>query len=105
MGLDLAQVAANEAAVTVNFMGQTAKVKYRPNVITQDALETTTEDEGFVAFFASVVVSWDVTVGKKKVLLDPKSLKGVPLVFLRAVFMAIMEDGGQGEADAPSSAG
>lgn len=105
MGLDLAAVAINEATTTVDFMGQSARVTYKPSVITQEALENTSDDDGFLKFFSEAVSSWDVTEGKKKVPIEPAALKKVPLVFLRAVFQSIMEDGGQGEAPAASSDG
>lgn len=105
MGFDLSAVAVNEVRIDVDFMGQSTEVKYRPNVITQEALEGTNSDEGFVKFFTDVVAAWDVTENKKKVPITPAGLKKVPLVFLRAVFEAIMEDGGQGEAVATSNGG
>lgn len=105
MAFDLAAVAVNQASLTVDFMGQSAKIVYKPSVITQEALEKTTEDDGFLSFFTECVATWDVTNGKKKVPLEIAALKAVPLVFLRAVFEAIMEDGGQGEAPATSKGG
>jgi len=105
VGLDLAAVAINQATCSVDFMGQSAKIAYRPSVITQDALEKTGTDDGFMEFFVAVVSDWDVTEGRKKIPLTIPALKAIPLVLLRAIFQAIMEDGGQGEAPAASSGG
>lgn len=104
MPLDLAAVAINEATITVDFMGQSAKITYRPSVITQEALENTSDDDGFMKFFCDAVSNWDVTHAKKKIPLTPAAIKKVPLVFLRAVFQGIMEDGGQGDPVKPSPA-
>ena len=58
-----------------------------------------------MTFFIDVVTDWDVMHGRKKVPLTEAALKPLPLILLRAIFLAIMQEAGSGEADRPSSAG
>lgn len=107
MALDIAQLAGKTAVIDVPFMGQTTKVTYNPSVLTQEALikAQSGTDEGFIEFFISMVKAWDVTKGKNKVPLTKNGLQTVPLILLRAIFMAIMSEAGSGETGKASNAG
>lgn len=113
MGLDLSSVSLGKADTFVEFMGETAKVTYNPMILTADRLMAMDEpvkgeespDAGFLAFFAELVLDWDVKKSGKKVPLTVKGLRGVPLVLLRTIYTHIMTEAGSGEAVRPSSDG
>ena len=94
MALDLNAIATKRAAVTVNFMGQSAVVKYNPSLLTQSMVDEFRQggDEDFLKSFCKVVVDWDVKKGTKKVPLTVAGLKDVPILFMRAVYKQIMAD-------------
>ena len=106
MGFDLAALAGNNAVTTVDFLGQSAQVTYDPNILTQKRI-TNGEggDDAFVILFAELVKAWDVTHAKKKVPLTIAALQGVPMPFLRTVFIHIMREAGSGESGKASSVG
>lgn len=103
--MDLANLSVNEATTVAYFMGQEAKITYRPMEVTPKRLEQVNSgnDEEFYQFFADVVSAWDVKKGPKKVPLTQEGLGDVPMALLRAVFNAIMSDTGQEEAGKGSS--
>ena len=107
MALDIQQLAGKTAVIDVPFMGQSTRVTYNPSVLTQEALIKAQDgtDEGFIEFFTTLVKAWDVTKGKNKVPLTKNGLTTVPLILLRAIFMAIMGEAGNGEAGKASNAG
>lgn len=111
MGLDLAALATNTHTITVDFMGQAARVTYKPAEVTTanvEEIDNAKSSEGadpFINFLCGVLTDWDVMIGKKKVPLTVAGLKPVPLALLRAVFLAIMQEAGSGEAGSPSSDG
>lgn len=109
MALNLTSLAGKTQTIDVKFMGQTCKVTFDPTVLTAANLTKAQngEEDEFVEFFTACVKSWDVTKGTKKVPLTQKALQEVPLVLLRAIFMAIMADAGadvdeQGKASSGS---
>lgn len=106
MGIDLSNLTIDKAATTVNFGGQSAKITYRPSLITQETLERLDEeDDGTLQFLSNTLIEWDVKSSGKKVPLNPKALRPLPLPFLRAVVLSIMRDRGDGvgEAEKPSA--
>lgn len=109
MGLNLTALAANEATVNVDFMGQSASVTYRPSALTQKRLQRLAkqqdDEKALNEFFTELVTDWDVTKGKAKVPLTAEGLSDVPILFLRAVMAAIMEAADSGEAGRLSNAG
>lgn len=112
MGLDLNNAASNTAVADVTFVGQTVKVTYRPMVLTTERLENLdkpvkgrSSEDVFVEFFLELVADWDVRRGAKKVPLTTNSLKAVPLMLLRAVYLQVMREAGSGEAESLSSDG
>lgn len=103
MPIDLLNITADKAVTTVDFGGGTAKITYRPTVITQEQLEKLdTEDDGTIQFLIAAVSDWDIKRGTKKVPLKLNELKTLPLPLLRAVALAILRDRGDsvGEAEA-----
>lgn len=94
MPINLATAAVDEATTDVTYGGETSKVTYRPNVITQAALtEMDTKVDGNMEFLVKTVVSWDVMLApKKKLPITVEALKTVPLGFVRAVILAILGD-------------
>ena len=112
MGLDIGSLAANTATSTVEYMGQSCSVTYKPSCITAAALEQMDvpakegEPSNFLVFMADTITDWDVLLSpKKKVPLTPEGLKAVPLPLLRAVFNQMMTEAASGEAGKDSSDG
>lgn len=107
MALNLASLAGKTATITVEFLGQTAKVVYDPMVLTQEnyTLAQSGGDAAFAEFFCRLVKSWDVTHGTKKVPLTTKGINAVPMPFLRAVFGQIMVDGAGDVDEGKASSG
>ncbi len=114
MGIDLDNLATDQAVAAFTFMGQDAKVTYRPLAITTEALENIDKQadkdnaDGFIEFIVDTVVDLDIKNGKKKVPINAQSLKSLPLLLLRAVYRGIMADNGPGsagEAEGHSNAG
>lgn len=106
MAFNLSALVGKTASTDVTFMDQTAKITYDPTVLTTENLnKADATDDAFFALFCDLVKSWDVTKGQRKVPLTPKSLEGIPLVFLRACFRAVMKDSSAGEADSNSNDG
>ncbi len=114
MGIDLDNLATDQAVASFTFMGQDGKVTYRPLAITTEALENIDkrankdDADGFINFIVDTVIDWDIKKGKKKVPIKPESLKPLPLLLLRAVYLGIMADnepGSAGEADGRSNDG
>jgi hypothetical protein len=111
MGIDLGSIALDEAHTVVKFGGQEAKVKYRPSVLTTRRLEQIQAEieaensSAFLAFLPEAIIEWDVTKEGEMFPLSEDALKDLPLVFVRAVYLAILSDAGQGEAPKPSEDG
>lgn len=111
MGIDLGNLALDEATTMVKFGGQEAKVVYRPSVLTTRRLEQIQKEienenaDAFLEFLPDAIIEWDVTRGGEMFPLNRDDLKDLPLVFVRAVYLAIMSDAGQGEARKPSEDG
>jgi hypothetical protein len=112
VGIDLNQLVANEATAVVNYMGQEAKVVYRPSEITARVLSAIDKDpdggaEPMFRFIGQVVASWDLTKGDQAI--DPKdidAIRDLPMKLSRAVYIAILEDNASlGEADSNSNDG
>lgn len=104
MAINLNQLALDKAEVVAYFQTQEAKIVYRPSKITTDRLSqlqrsAVDDDMGAVIdFLVDVIEDWDVTRGKTKVPIDKENLGGIPMVFLRAIMIAVMEDSTAGEA-------
>lgn len=107
MALNLDALAGKTASTTVEFMGQSAVVKYDPSALTAEAYNGMQKsDSEFIVFFSALVKDWDVKKGTKKVPITKAGLNGVPLQFLRACFAQIMRDGlGDVEEGKASSGG
>lgn len=111
MGIDLGNIALDEATTMVRFGGQEAKVRYKPSVLTTRRLEQIQAEvekenaDAFLQFLPEAIMEWDVTRGGEMFPLDAEQMKDLPLVFVRAVYLAILSDAGQGEAPKPSDAG
>lgn len=102
MPIDLSNLAADEVTVVIFWSDDEAKVTYRPSALTTrtvEKMQAASEDEAevFLDFLTKVMARWDVTAKKKKVPITIDALKDVPLTFLRAVVIGIMEDSGRGE--------
>ena len=111
MAFDLYVLESETRDATVEFGGQTLDVVYKPNVITTEFAEKmqSAENDGNVGALADganqMLEDWDLVrnTGTKdkpkheKVELSLKTLKGLPLSFLGAIFAACMEDATAGE--------
>jgi hypothetical protein len=111
MGIDLGNLAVDAATTMVHFGGQEAKITYRPSILTTRRLETIqsqieAEDaDAFIKFLPDCITDWDVIKDGEMFPLETEALKDLPLVFIRAVYLAILSDAGQGEAQKPSADG
>lgn len=106
MGFDLSALVGKNAVTTVDFLGQSAVVTYDPNILTSDRLtKSDLGDSSFMELFVELVKDWDVTKAKRKVPITVKGIGGVPMPFLRAVFIHIMREAGAGESGKASNAG
>ena len=111
MGIDLGNLSLDEATTMVKFGGQEAKIKYRPSIITTKRLnkiKASIEDEdvdAFITFLLETVIEWDVTKDGEMFPLEFDAMSDLPMAFIRATYLAIMGDAGQGEADVPSGVG
>lgn len=103
MAINLNALALDEAVATAHFQGQEASVTYRPSAITthrlQELQRAAVEDDmgAIIDFLVDVMSDWDVTRGKTKVTIDKEGLENIPMVFLRAIMVAVMEDSTAGE--------
>lgn len=111
MGIDLGNLSLDEATCMVKFGGQEAKIKYRPSIITTKRLNTIkaqieAEDaDAFITFLPECIIEWDVTKDGEMFPLERETLEELPLAFIRATYLAVLGDAGQGEAESPSDAG
>lgn len=109
MGLDLSSLTSNTAECTVDVLGETAHITYRPAAITTARIEAVDKrpDPGdptpFIAFFVDVLEDWDIMKDKRKVPITHDSLGALPLFLLRLIFTAVMDDVSSGEAGKASS--
>jgi len=104
MVVNLTTLSGQLAKTTVEFMGQTTKVTYDPMYLTSENLTKAQsgKDEDFVEFFTHAIKSWEVRRGNKPVPINANSLMTIPLVFLRAIFFAIMAEA-EGEDEGKAS--
>ena len=104
MTITLSQLALDSSVTTLEFQGYTANITYSPNAITTERLEelergTKTDTDAHVDFLMMVLKDWDVKLTpNKKAPIDRETLKKLPLMFLKALFEAILEDTSAGEA-------
>lgn len=108
--MDLNAIAGNEATTVVTFLGETAKVTYKPSVITSKALETleSTSDAGGLAdFLGGCVTSWELTRGPDPISpQDREAVMDLPLPLLRVIYMTVLKDAADaGEAESNSNDG
>jgi hypothetical protein len=104
MAIDLSNISVDKAVTTVAFGGQTAKITYRPTVITQETLDNLdSEDDGTIKFILACITDWDIKRGSKKVPLNVKELKTLPLPLLRGVALAILRDRGDGVGESETA--
>lgn len=94
MAINLSTLSGKLARTEVEFMGQTTKVLYDPMILTAENLHKAHNgsDDDFVEFFCKAVKSWEVRRANKPVPINPNSLKTLPLVFLRAIFHAMLNE-------------
>lgn len=104
MAINLNQLALDTATVEVEFQGHTADVTYRPAAITTNRLSelqrsaVDDDTDAITEFLVDVLEDWDVKRGSKKVPIDVENMGIIPMVFLRSIMFAIMEDSSAGEA-------
>lgn len=104
MAFNLSALAGQTVPAEIVFMGQTAKITYDPTVITTETLTKADQsDTEFFGLFCDLVKTWDVTKAGKKVPITPKTLNDMPLVFLRAVFRAVLNDTQESAGEAVSN--
>lgn len=104
MPLDLAQLLARKATVTVDYAGETVAVDYRPHALTaevqarlQAASDAAAEDatgalEALLDVLPMLVDGWDVTEGGVTLPVDRATLRRVPLQFLGAIAAAVTQE-------------
>lgn len=106
MGIDLASIEHDVATTVVHYSGMEAKVEYRPSVLTPAGVakfQQSTDFDEVAAFICGtetqdgLVVSWDITRGKRKVPVTADGMSGIPLSLLQAIAFGCMEDQGHGE--------
>lgn len=98
--MDLMNIVTDVAKAKATFMGETLNFKYRPALITADAVDllTSAQDVSTMGkFFAELIVSWDLTKAGEPVPVSAEQLMGLPLHLLRSISNAIIEDVPQGE--------
>lgn len=104
MGIQLNDLATQEATAVVEYGGDTAKVVFKPGVLTAEWLEkadTVREVDELIDLLADLLLRWDVKKGQKSFPPNKKNLREVPVSFLRTVVNTIVENqnDGLGEAD------
>lgn len=108
MGIDLSAIAGNEATTVVTFLGESAKVTYKPSEITSGMIERLDQKaDGLANFIATVVLSWEITRGPDPVdPTDVETVKALPLPLLSAIYRQVMKDSANaGEAESNSNDG
>lgn len=102
MPIELSNMAADVVPVVVYWGEDECKVSYRPSAITTrrvEQLQAAEDDsDAFLDFITAVLASWDVTSGGEVVPITVDALKDVPLPFIRAIVITIMEDSGRGDS-------
>jgi hypothetical protein len=107
MAINLSTLSGKLARTEVEFMGQTTKVMYDPMYLTAENMGKAQNgsDAEFVEFFTKAVKSWEVRKANKPVPINEKSLMTVPLVFLRAIFHAMLQEAEASDEGKASNSG
>lgn len=103
MPIDLDDVAA-DVCRTIAFWGDSeVQIGYRPSVITTRRVQQIrsakeSDDTVFLKFLCDVLAEWDVTRKGEAVPINPEGMKDIPLAFIRAIVMTIMQDSGRNDS-------
>lgn len=103
MPINMAQLALDTATTTVEFQGHLADIVYRPNVLTTGMLQKVAlryeqnDIAGIIDFLVEVISDWELYRGDVKLPVNTDSIMGLPVVFLKAILVAVMEDSSAGE--------
>lgn len=99
--MDLTNIITDRASAETKFMGEVLKFKYRPGMVTAEAMNTlqSIDDlDTLGTFLAQIIVSWDLTKNGKDIPVEPEVFSTLPLHLIRGIVATIMEDIPQGES-------
>lgn len=99
--MDLSSIRKDRSSVTVDFMGETLTLKYRPAMITPKTYHKLAEADSvdeLSAFFADLIVDWDLTKGGDPMPVNKENVAELPMQLIRGISSAIMSDSPQREA-------
>ena len=99
--MELQNIISDRAATTVEFMGEKLDLKYRPGVVTAEAIERVQSGLGaseLADFYVQLIAEWGLTRNGVNLPIDAATISALPIQLLRAIMAKVMEEVPQGEA-------